>query len=379
MQVSESANLTPIIECEMNTRRKSEFPFEGLLNRPQSAVDYSTLRDDIEGKSLLVTGAGGSIGSEVAAAILSMRPRRLILLELSEHALYRVCLRLSKLASDKTTIVPVLGNVCDARLLDHLLGRYLPDTIFHAAAFKHVPLMEQNRFAAVTNNAVGTYTLAKAAVRQQTRKLVLVSTDKAVNPISVMGATKRVAELVLANLGTPDTKMTSIRLGNVLGSQGSVSPLFLEQIESGGPVTITHPDVCRYFISLKEATFNILRAASFPMPGRILLPDMGEPIKISALARSMIRRLSDQPIEIVITGLRPGDKLSEELMSQEELSRATTYDEFTVVETPAVDPLFLRSCICELEQSAQLYDEEKLMTTLHSLIPEFEIAEHATS
>ena len=165
------------------------------------------------------------------------------------------------------TIVPVLGNVGDARLLDHLLDRYLPDTIFHAAAFKHVPLVEQNRFAAAVNNAVGTYTLAKAAVLHQARKLVLVSTDKAVNPISVMGATKRIAELTLASLGTQDTQMTSIRLGNVLGSQGSVSQLFLEQIESGGPVTITHPDVCRYFITLREATANILRAASFPLAG----------------------------------------------------------------------------------------------------------------
>ena len=357
----------------------TEFRFEDLLTRPQAAVDYSIVRSDVEGKSLLVTGAGGSIGSELAAAILSMGPRHLILLELSEHALYRLCLRLSKLPSDTTTIVPVLGNVCDAGLLDNLLDRYSPDTIFHAAAFKHVPLLEQNRFAAVTNNAVGTYTLATAAVRQQTRKLVLISTDKAVNPISVMGATKRVAELVLASLGTPDTQMTSIRLGNVLGSQGSVSPLFLEQIESGGPVTVTHPDVCRYFITLKEATFNILRAASFPLPAKILLAYMGDPIKISDLAHQMIRRLSNQPVEIVFTGLRPGDKLSEELMSEDELRHATTYDDFTVVESPAVDPVFMQSCISELEQSAQSYDEERLMTALQSLIPEFEIAEHATS
>jgi FlaA1/EpsC-like NDP-sugar epimerase len=362
----------------MNTRGKTEFRFDDLLNRPPTAVDYSMVRGDIEGKSLLVTGAGGSIGSEISEAILSMQPRHLILLELSEHALYRLCLRLSKVLSDNTTIVPILGNVCDARLLDHVLERHLPDTILHAAAFKQVPLMEQNRFAAVMNNAVGTYILAKAAVRQQVQKLVLVSTDKAVNPISVMGATKRVAELVLASLGTPDTQMTSIRLGNVLGSQGSVSPLFLEQIKSGGPVTVTHPDVCRYFITLKQASLNVLRAASFPLSGKILLPDMGEPLKIMDLAHAMIRRSSNQPVEIVFTGLRPGDKLSEELMSQEELRRATTYDDFTVVEMPALDPLFLRSCISDLEQSAQSYDEDRLMTTLHSLIPEFEIAEHAT-
>jgi FlaA1/EpsC-like NDP-sugar epimerase len=363
----------------MNARNKSEFRFEDLLSRPQSAADYSMARGDIEGKSLLVTGAGGSIGSEVSASILSMQPRHLILLELSEHALYRLCLRLSKVASDKTSIVPVLGNVGDARLLDHLLDRYSPDAIFHAAAFKHVPLMEQNRFAAVINNAVGTYVLAKAAVRHQSHRLVLISTDKAVNPISVMGATKRVAELVLATLGTPDTQMTSLRLGNVLGSQGSVSPLFLEQIESGGPVTVTDPDVCRYFITLKEATLNILRAAAFPFPAKILLPDMGEPVRIVDLAERMIHRLANGPVEIVFTGLRPGDKLSEELMSEEELSRATTYEEFTVLETAAVDPLFLHSSIAELERSAQLFDEERLMTTLHNLVPEFEIAEHAAS
>ncbi len=363
----------------MNTQGKSGFRFEDLLDRPRPELDYSIVQNDIEGKSLLVTGAGGSIGSEVSSAILSMRPRHLILLELSEHALYRLCLRLSKLASGKTNIVAVLGSAGDARLLDHLLNRYSPDTIFHAAAFKHVPLVEQNRFAAVVNNAVGTHTLAKAAVRHQSRKLVLVSTDKAVNPISVMGATKRFAELVMASLGTPNTQMTSIRLGNVLGSQGSVSQLFLEQIESGGPVTVTHRDVCRYFITLREATLNILRAASFPLPGKILLPAMGEPIRISDLAHRMIRRLTNQLIETVFTGLRPGDKLSEELMSQEELRSAATYDDFTVLETPAVGPLSLDASLAELEESAQSFDEERLMTTLHKLIPEFEIAEHATS
>ena len=216
-------------------------------------------------------------------------------------------------------------------------------------------------------------------MRHQSRKLVLVSTDKAVNPISVMGATKRVAELVLASLGTPDTQMTSIRLGNVLGSQGSVSPLFLEQIENGGPVTVTHADVCRFFITLKEATFNILRAASFPLPGKILVPYMGDPLRISDLAHHMMRRLSDEPFEIVFTGLRPGDKLSEELMSEDELRHARSYDDFTFVESPMLDPLFLHSCISELEECAQSYDEERLMTALHNLIPELEIAEHATS
>jgi len=363
----------------MNRPSNPKFRFEDLLDRPQREFDSSIVRGDIEGKSLLITGAGGSIGSEMAAQILSMRPRHVTLLELSEHALYRLCQRLSKLTSDTTTILPVLGNVGDARLLDHLLDRYLPDTIFHAAAFKHVPLVEQNRFAAAVNNAVGTYTLAKAAVLHQARKLVLVSTDKAVNPISVMGATKRVAELTLASLGTQETQMTSIRLGNVLGSQGSVSQLFIEQIESGGPVTITHPDVCRYFITLREATANILRAASFPLPGKILLPDMGEPIRISDLAHTMIRRLSNQPVEIMFTGLRPGDKLSEELMSQEELRCATTYDDFAVLEVPAVNAVYLRSRISALEESAHEFDEDKLIAALRSLVPEFEMAEQAAS
>jgi FlaA1/EpsC-like NDP-sugar epimerase len=363
----------------MNMQLKPKFRFEDILDRPQPDFDYSMMRGDIEGKSLLVTGAGGSIGSEITAQILSMQPRHLILLELSEHALYRLCLRLQKLACDKTTVVPVLGNAGDARLLNHLLHRYQPDTIFHAAAFKHVPLMEQNRFAAVVNNAVVTYTLAKAAVRHQSRKLILVSTDKAVNPISVMGATKRIAELMLASLGTEDTQMTSIRLGNVLGSQGSVSQLFIEQIEDGGPLTVTHADVCRYFITLREATFHILRAASFPLPGKILLPDMGEPVRIADLAHAMIRRLGKQPVETVFTGLRPGDKLSEELMSQEELRSASTYGEFTVLQVPAVDQVSLRSSIAKLEECARSFDEERLMTTLQGLVPEFEMAEHATS
>jgi FlaA1/EpsC-like NDP-sugar epimerase len=363
----------------MNMPAEPEFRFEDLLDRPHGEFDYSAVREDIEGKSLLVTGAGGSIGSEITAQILSMQPRHLILLELSEHALYRLCLRLSKLVCGKTTVVPILGNAGDPRLLDHLLARYLPDTIFHAAAFKHVPLMEQNRFAAVVNNAVGTYTLANAAVRHRSRKVVLVSTDKAVNPISVMGATKRIAELVLASLGTRGTQMTAVRLGNVLSSQGSVSQLFLEQIENGGPVTVTHPDVCRYFITVKQATFHILRAASFQLPGNILLPDMGEPVKITDLARTMIRRLSNQPVKIVFSGLRPGDKLSEELLSQEERRSAATGGGFTVIKPPRVDPALLSSRIAELEASAHNFDEDRLMTALHGLVPEFEMAKYATS
>ena len=362
----------------MNTRTNPEFRFEDLLDRPQSEFDYSVRARRIEGKSLLITGAGGSIGSEIAAQILSLRPRHLTLLELSEHALYRfVCGCRSSQATrhDRPCSRQRRRRPPPGPLAGSLLARHN----FSCAAFKHVPLVEQNRFAAAVNNAVGTYTLAKAAVLHQSRKLVLVSTDKAVNPISVMGATKRVAELTLASLGTQDTQMTSIRLGNVLGSQGSVSQLFLEQIESGGPVTITHPDVCRYFITLREATRNILRAASFPLPGKILLPDMGEPIRISDLANTMIRRLSNQPVKTVFTGLRPGDKLSEELMSQEELRSATTCDDFAVLEAPAVNPVFLRSRISALEESAHAFDEDKLMAALRSLVPEFEMAEQAAS
>jgi FlaA1/EpsC-like NDP-sugar epimerase len=367
----------------MMANRSSPWNIDELFDHfdpPESLPDLSSLRSEVEGKSIVITGAGGSIGSELAETILRLDPRQLLLLELSEHALYSVSMRLAEVAghlSDAPEILPVIGSVCDARLLDHLFSRSKPEILYHAAAFKHVPLMEQNRFSVVANNAVGTYTLAQAALRYGARKLVLISTDKAVNPLSVMGASKRVAEISLLSLNSLDTHMTSIRLGNVLGSQGSVVSLFLDQIARGGPVTVTHPEACRYFLTLKEAVHRILVGAALDLPGRILVPEMGEPIRILNLARTMIARMGNEDIGIVYTGLRPGDKLEEEVMSADERRSASAIGDFKILGGPVLNNSDLAVAIRELQRSTEIHDEALLLRSLYSLVPEYHAAVEA--
>jgi FlaA1/EpsC-like NDP-sugar epimerase len=351
--------------------------FDDLLNRPRRAADPALLRGSIEGRSVLVTGAGGSIGSALCERVLELGARKLVLLELSEHALYRVHLQLTEGEAglgSRAEIKPVLGSVCDARLLDFLFGMHRPEMIFHAAAFKHVPLMEQNCFAVVTNNSVGTHTLAETALKHWAAKLVLISTDKAVNPHSVMGASKRVAELVLLSLSSARTQMTSIRLGNVLGSQGSVAPRFREQMEQGGPLTVTDPEVHRYFLTSTEAVDWILEGAALEQRGKILLPEMGDSIRILGLAQRMIKRYTDREIGITFTGLRPGDKLKEELLSAAEERDAVRVGGFKAFGGPQIEAAAMSGAICELRESAEAFDEERLMHGLRCLVPEYGVA-----
>ncbi len=330
-------------------------------------------------RSILITGAGGSIGSELSEALLQMHPRKLVLLELSEDALYRVAMRLGEVAAGMARapeIVPVIGSVCDGRLLDHLFSHSRPDTIFHAAAFKHVPLMEQNRFAVVANNSVGTHTLARAALRGGAGQLILISTDKAVNPPSIMGASKRIAELILLSLSTPETRMTSVRLCNVLGSRGSVMPLFKEQIARGGPVTVTDAEARRYFLTIKEAVHRILSGAALDIAGQILVPEMGDAFRLIDLARALITR-HGEGTAIVYTGLRPGDRLDEELISVDEGRDARQHGEFRTVSGPKLTPAELAAKIGELERATQTFDEAALMHSLHELVPEYNPAVEA--
>src|SRR5277367_1092929 len=233
----------------------------------------------VAGRSVLLTGAGGSLGSALAKAIIQLEPRQLILLDHSERNLHEI-------DSELTAVLPsvlltsVLGDICDVGLLSEIFDRYRPEVVYHAAAFKHVPLMENNPFAAVRNNALGTASLARIAQAEGVASFVMVSTDKAVNPISIMGASKRVAELALLNLNNPNTRMSAVRLANVLGSHGSVVPTFLSQISRGGPVTVTHQDVSRYFLTMGEAVELILRASGLEESGGIFVPQVGEPVKI---------------------------------------------------------------------------------------------------
>jgi FlaA1/EpsC-like NDP-sugar epimerase len=301
---------------------------EDLLGRDSVQLDMEALRRSYSGRVVLVTGAGGSIGSELCRQLVRFEPAQLVLLEVSEYALYSLT---EEFARDgvKTRIVPLVGDVKDVHRVDQVVSRYRPAVIFHAAAYKHVPLMEDlNAWEAVRNNAYGTLVVGEAAIRYGVESFVLVSTDKAVNPVNVMGASKRLAEMVCQSLNRRGaTRFAMVRFGNVLGSSGSVIPKFQEQIAAGGPVTVTHPEVIRYFMSIPEAAQLVLQAGAMGRGGEIFVLDMGAPVKIVDLARDMIRLagFTEQQIAIKFTGLRPGEKLFEELLADDEATRPTSH------------------------------------------------------
>ncbi|HEX4651940.1 MAG TPA: polysaccharide biosynthesis protein [Granulicella sp.] len=285
-----------------------------------SSAAPPTPRHSLAHKRVLLTGAGGSIGSALAHAIAASHPAHLLLLDTSEHSLYEIDRALATVSH-----AAILGSVTDRPLLDDLFHHHRPEIIFHAAAFKHVPLIEQNPFAALANNALGTWTLAQAAAQHRAAHLLLVSTDKAVDPHSLMGATKRLAELALLALAettptrTTRTRMSIVRLGNVLGSHGSVLPLFLDQLARNLPLTVTHPDARRFFLTLDHTVAALLDALETPaIPSTILVPELAPPIRILDLARHLIAHQRATPAEIRFTGLRPGDKLEESLISPRE-------------------------------------------------------------
>lgn len=277
--------------------------------------------------------------------------------------------------------VAILGDTNDAPLLAELFEKYRPTQIFHAAAFKHVPLMEENPIAVIRNNILGTWTLAAAAIKYKARKLVMVSTDKAADPTSIMGATKRVAELILSSLDSPETRMRSVRLCNVLRSTGSVVPLFERQIRTGGPVTITHPDASRYFISLQEATKLIFLTADLD-DNTLFVPQLDAPVKILDLAKKMIAESSDsnpKPIKMVFTGLRPGEKLEERLISSSETIQPTAEPNLRRVSGPVPTAETLRSAINLISEKVQSRDLPSSIDAIRSLVPEYHPSESLTA
>ena len=327
-------SLTDLAQGKIQESDLRELAIEDLLGRDPVAPMTDLMESTIRGKVVIVTGAGGSIGSELCRQIIKLSPKQLILLELSELALYNISQELSEPGSSKIQrIKPVLGNVLDAAFLKATLARYRPATIFHAAAYKHVPLVEANSAAGLRNNTLGTITLAQAAIQANVSDMVLISTDKAVRPTNVMGASKRLAEIAVQAIAqsqmgsTQQTRFCIVRFGNVLGSSGSVVPLFRQQIKQGGPITLTHPEITRYFMTIPEAAQLVLQAAGLnseqTLSHQVYLLDMGESVKIIDLAVAMIQlsglRLKDQQhpegdIAIEMTGLRPGEKLYEELL-----------------------------------------------------------------
>jgi len=299
--------------------RLREIEPEDLLGREPVQLDEAGIGQVLRGKTVLITGAGGSIGSELCRQVARFAPARLVMLELSEYNLYRVEQDLAADANAPET-VPLIGDVKDRAELRAIFERWRPQVVFHAAAYKHVPLMEgRNAWAALRNNTLGTWQAAQVSADTGVERFVLISTDKAVNPTSVMGATKRAAEMVVSQMAAahPGTRFMAVRFGNVLGSSGSVIPRFKEQIAQGGPVTVTHPDMIRYFMTIPEAVRLVLQAAAIGDSGQVLVLDMGEPVKIADLARELIRLAGHSPEDIGITysGLRPGEKLFEELLA----------------------------------------------------------------
>jgi len=336
-----------------------DISIEDLLARHPKDLDKGAIEAFIKNKTVLITGAGGSIGSEIARQCVAYGVKQLILLDHSEYNLYAIGEELQK-----ANVKLIMQNVVDKHKLSKTFQKYCPDIVIHAAAYKHVPLCEANLDEAILNNVIGTKNTIDCAIAQGVNKFVLISTDKAVRPTNVMGTTKRICELYASNVVSNATEIVAVRFGNVLGSSGSVIPKFRSQIEAGGPITVTHPDITRYFMLIPEACELVLQAASIGKGGELFILDMGEPIKIVDLAKKMIELSGEKDIEIVYSGLRAGEKLYEELLINESDAK-TQYDSIMVAKPTHYDIDKLEADIAEL-----LVAEDKI-AKLQKIVPEF--------
>jgi FlaA1/EpsC-like NDP-sugar epimerase len=367
--------LGDILEGKVTIGQIRDLAIEDLLQRQPVGLDPQPVRRLIEGKRVLVTGAGGSIGSELCRQIVELDPKALILYERHENSLYMIAGELADRGHSSVTH-GVLGDITDVLRLHETLQTYRPDIIFHAAAHKHVPLMELNPGEAFKNNVFGTRLVAEAAAQFGVEYFVLISTDKAVNPSSVMGATKRVAELVVQGMASlSQTRFLTVRFGNVLGSNGSVVPRFQMQIKAGGPVTVTHPEVRRYFMLIPEAVTLVLQAAALGEQGAIYILEMGGQIKLVDLARNLIRlsgHMSEKNIPIQFIGLRPGEKLEEELVGEGERAVASSVDKILLIQSEQyLDPTFLTQILSKLEDVQVLSHSPSVIELLQQLVPTF--------
>ncbi len=361
-----------------------ELDIEDLLGRDPVRPDAALLARNITSKTVLVTGAGGSIGSELCRQILRGNPKRLLLIEASEFALYVIneeLIRVAKELESECSILPLLANVTEPVRMQQIMSAYRPDTVYHAAAYKHVPLVEHNPCAGVRNNVWGTMVAAQAAIAVGVEDFVLISTDKAVRPTNIMGTSKRTAELVLQGLAMerPATRLSMVRFGNVLGSSGSVVPLFRKQIRDGGPVTLTHEDITRYFMTIPEAAQLVIQAGAMALGGEVFVLDMGDPVRIMDLARKMIAlsglavRDEDNPngdIAIEVVGLRPAEKLYEELLIGDNADQ-TSHPRIMKAREAMLPWADLQEMLAALDVSIEKNDVAQLRVQLMSLVPEF--------
>jgi len=350
-----------------------ELSIEDLLGRDPVALDRSAISAELSERCVLISGAGGSIGTELCRQVARLTPAKLVLLENSEFSLFGIENELRQ-SFPGLDIQVMLCDVTDAIAVEQVFQRYHPDVIYHAAAYKHVPMLESQIREAIQNNVCGTWVMALAADRNGSDAFVLISTDKAVNPANNMGASKRIAEIFCQNFNQQSsTRFITVRFGNVLGSSGSVVPLFKAQIEAGGPVTVTHPEMTRYFMTIPEACQLILQAESMGSGGEIYVLDMGEPVSITYLAEQMIRLSGNEPgkdIEIVYTGLRPGEKLVEELFHEKERLVGTQHEKIFLAKHRRFDWQLLDETIRNMDVACKAYDEEALLKGIAILVPE---------
>lgn len=354
---------------------------EDLLERPQINISTDNISFQLKDKVVLVTGAAGSIGREIAVQVLKFEPKVIVLLDQAESPMHELKLELEKKYEDRNVAV-FLGDVRNKDRMDFMMDLYRPDIIYHAAAYKHVPMMEDNPVESVLTNVQGTKILADLSIKYRVERFVMVSTDKAVNPTNVMGASKRIAEIYVqslykkyhATINGATTKFITTRFGNVLGSSGSVIPHFKTQIENGGPVTVTHPEIIRYFMTIPEACMLVLEAGSMGNGGEIYIFDMGKPVKIVDLARKMIRLagyVPEKDIEIVYTGLRPGEKLYEELLNKKEITQKTHHPKIMIANVQQFEFDKISILIDKLINYSKLCKDFLTVSTMKKLVPEF--------
>lgn len=364
----------------INALRKVEI--EDLLGRDPVQLDWHHINESLQDKVVLVTGGGGSIGSELCRQIAQCRPSKLVIIENSEFNLYNISQELQQQFAE-IELVACLVDAGDAKFVNQVFMQHRPEVVFHAAAYKHVPLLENQLLVAVKNNIFATRVLADLAVQYRVQKFVLVSSDKAVNPTNIMGLSKRIAEIYCQNVNSQGgTQFVTVRFGNVLGSTGSVVPLFRKQLEAGGPITVTHPDMTRYFMTIPEATSLILQSYTMGQGGEIYVLDMGEPVKITYLAEQMIRlagKLPNKDIKIKYTGIRPGEKMFEELFHGSEALRPTSHHKISLANSRKVDWITLIKSFDKVEFAYQSDDEAKILNELCELVPEYDSSEQVAT
>jgi len=375
LKIQTTPGIGELINGKISFKTIREVSFEDLLGRDPVNLDVKTIGDYLKDKVLLVSGAGGSIGSELCRQITQFFPKNLILLDKTENSLFHLEMEFRQMFP-QTFITPVLGDVQNRGFLDRLFAAHRPQAVIHSAAYKHVPIVELNPWEGVFNNIIGTRNIVEASHQYEAEQFIMISTDKAVRPSNVMGATKRIAEMITSSYSSANpTRFVSVRFGNVIGSEGSVVHLFKKQIERFGPVTVTHPEITRYFMTIPEACKLILQAGALGEGGEIFILDMGIPIKIVNMARDLIRMSGfkpDEDIEIKFIGLRPGEKLYEELITEGEGIVRTDYEKIFVLKGNCYDLNWLNARIEELTELAHEQNASGIKAKLKEIVPEYQ-------